>query len=102
MEELAYDNATCMQLKNVQFYGVAAKDIISTHFKNGHLFLHPDREESFRVVLIETMALGVPVIGGKKSGGVPWVVGIEDLLVDVANYKKIEQKLDLLLFNKTL
>ena len=41
MEELAYDNATCMQLKNVQFYGVAAKDIISTHFKNGHLFLHP-------------------------------------------------------------
>ena len=48
------------------------------------------------------MALGVPVIGGKKSGGVPWVVGIEDLLVDVANYKKIEQKLDLLLFNKTL
>ena len=102
IEGPAHNDARSMQLKNVHFYGVVTKDTISSHLENAHLFLHPALEESFGVVLIEAMALGVPVIGGKNSGGVPWVVSDEDLLVDVTDYKKIEQKLDLLLSNETL
>jgi glycosyltransferase involved in cell wall biosynthesis len=37
--------------------------------------LHPSLEESFGVVLAEAMALGLPVIGGRYSGAVPWVMG---------------------------
>lgn len=40
--------------------------------------LHPSLEESFGVVIAEAMALGLPVIGGKTSGAVPWVIGEDD------------------------
>ena len=35
--------------------------------------------------VIEAMSLGIPVIGGRKSGGVPWTLGDRQygLLVDV-------------------
>jgi glycosyltransferase involved in cell wall biosynthesis len=39
------------------------------------LFVHPSLEESFGLALVEAMALGVPVLGGRSSGAVPWVVG---------------------------
>jgi glycosyltransferase involved in cell wall biosynthesis len=35
------------------------------------------------MTLIEAGALGVPVIAGRDSGAVPWVVGAHGLLVDV-------------------
>jgi glycosyltransferase involved in cell wall biosynthesis len=91
-----------LHLKNVYFHGMVPKDIIFLHLKEAHIFLHPALEESFGVVLIEAMALGVPAIGGEKSGGVPWVVNDPDLLVDVTNAKKIGEKLISLLSNKEL
>jgi glycosyltransferase involved in cell wall biosynthesis len=39
------------------------------------VLLHPALEESFGVVLAEAMGLGLPVIAGRDSGAVPWVVG---------------------------
>ena len=42
------------------------------------------------MVLIEAMAMGVPVVAGEKSGGVPWV--LKDgggLLVNVTDVKSI-------------
>ena len=39
------------------------------------LLLHPALEESFGVVIAEAMALGLPIVAGKSSGAVPWVVG---------------------------
>jgi glycosyltransferase involved in cell wall biosynthesis len=99
---LAEIDAASIQLKNVNFHGMVPKDSIFSHLKNAHIFLHPALEESFGVVLIEAMALGVPAIGGEKSGGVPWVVNDKDLLVDVSNYKKIAEKLLHLLSDKDL
>ena len=50
------------------------------------MLVHPSKEEAFGNILAESMALGVPVIGGKHSGSVPWVIGPEQkggILVDI-------------------
>jgi len=39
--------------------------------------LHPALEESFGVVLAEAMAIGLPVVAGRDSGAVGWVMGAD-------------------------
>ena len=39
--------------------------------------------------LIEAMSMGIPAIGGRQSGGVPWTLGDAGLLVDVCSPKAI-------------
>ena len=34
-----------------------------------HLLIHPSKEESFGMAPLETMALGIPVIGANKAEG---------------------------------
>ena len=57
------------------------------------VLVHPSREEAQPMVLIEAMAQGVPVIGGKNSGGVPWTLddGRAGVLVDVNRPAEIAQ-----------
>lgn len=63
--------------------GVAGFDVL----------IHPSLEETFGMSIAEAMALGVPVVGGKASGAVPWVVGDGGILVDVMSAAAIERAL---------
>ena len=47
--------------------------------------VHPSLEESFGMSVAEAMAMGVPVVGGRRSGAVPWLLdqGRAGVLVDV-------------------
>lgn len=47
------------------------------------VFCSPTLEESFGQVFLEAMVHGVPCIGGKKSGAVPWVMGDGGIVCDV-------------------
>jgi glycosyltransferase involved in cell wall biosynthesis len=49
------------------------------------LLLHPSLEESFGMVAAEALAAGIPVVGGQRSGALPWVVGQAGRLVDVTD-----------------
>ncbi|WP_199551728.1 glycosyltransferase family 4 protein [Streptomyces sp. N35] len=48
-----------------------------------HVLVHPSRVESFSMICAEAMALGIPVVAGRRSGAVPWVVARAGHLVDV-------------------
>jgi glycosyltransferase involved in cell wall biosynthesis len=66
------------------------------------ILLHPSLEESFGMVIIESMAYSLPVIGGLNSGAVPWVLdnGNAGMLVDMNNPLEIADSMLRLAKNK--
>ena len=66
--------------------------------------IHSALEESFGMTLLEAMAKKTPVIGGKDSGAVPWVLnyGKSGVLTDVKSPKLIANEAIKLLTNEML
>ncbi|QWF70708.1 glycosyltransferase family 4 protein [Methylomonas paludis] len=62
----------------IVFHGATPHRQLISQLDKLDLLLHPAREESFGVVLAEAMALGLPIVAGKFSGAVPWVVGADN------------------------
>jgi glycosyltransferase involved in cell wall biosynthesis len=79
--------------EGIEFVGRLPYANLLEEMANADVFLHPSLEESFGMVVAEAMALGVPVVGGKESGAVPWVVGDGGVLVDVTNADDIAHAL---------
>lgn len=73
----------------VVFHGVAPHKQILAAMSEANIFLHAALEESFGAVIAEAMASGTPVVGGRNSGAVPWVIGEGGLLVDVSRPEEI-------------
>lgn len=83
------------------FHGVKRHEELLAALSTMDALVHPALEESFGVVIAEAMALGLPVVAGRHSGAVPWVLGGEDesmtagVLVDVRDpagvYKGLER-----------
>lgn len=84
----------------IHFCGPVSHEDIMNKMADADVFLHTSREESFGLVLVEAMIAGTPVIGGKKSGAVPWVLdnGNAGMLVDVENADEICEALGELLY----
>ena len=61
-------------LSDVQFTGPLEHHELMSVLKKAHCLVHPSLEESFGNTLIEAMAKRIPVIGGEKSGAVPYVL----------------------------
>ena len=94
-EQLAYqwcrDNSL---LSNIHFVGKVNYTQVIQCLDMSDLMVHPALEESFGNILVEAMARRVPVIAGKNSGAVPWVVRESGLLVNVSDEGSIEKSIE--------
>lgn len=71
--------------EGVAFVGSLAFPHVLEELSAAALLAHPSREESFGGTLLEAMASGTPVVAGRESGAVPWVLdqGRAGVLTDV-------------------
>lgn len=69
----------------VVFMGHQKRDVVVSMIGSAWVHAHVAREESFGLTVVEAMAAGTPVIGGKDSGAVPWILdqGRFGLVVDI-------------------
>jgi len=90
--------------EGVTFLGPLPRDEVLFRMREATLLAHPALEESFGMTLIEAMSQRVPVIGGTRSGAVPWVLGggKAGLLVDVDDPRVIAQAMEAVLTQETL
>jgi len=94
-------------LDGVRFCGEMSHVEMMGKIRDYDILLHPALEESFGNTLLEGLANGLPIIGGKEAGAVPWVLneGENGLLVDVTSseemYKALKRLMDdVILFEK--
>lgn len=83
-------------LEGVVLQGAKSHDEVLEILSNTHLMIHPSLEETFGNTLIEAMAVGCPVLGGSKSGAVPWVLenGQAGYLCDVTSAESISDTIE--------
>lgn len=78
----------------VEFIGSLAYQELQHAIRSSvDVLVHPSREEAHPMVLIESMAQGIPVIGGISSGAVPWTLdfGKAGILVDINSPNELAQ-----------
>jgi glycosyltransferase involved in cell wall biosynthesis len=85
----------------VFFHGkIPFKDLMNSLFK-GDIFLHTALEESCPMVIIEAMAMGIPVIAGQDSGGVPEMLDLGGgILTNVKDPQVVADEIERLLDNE--
>lgn len=82
-------------LENIHFVGKVNYTQVIEYLDKSHLMVHPALEESFGNILVEAMARKIPVVAGKNSGAVPWVVGESGVLIDVSDEDNIKKSIEL-------
>lgn len=90
-------------LQKVNLIGEVDRVKLMDEYDKAFLLVHPSLEESFGNILIEAMARGLPVIAGKYSGAVPFVLdnGNVGSLCDVRNSDEIFDEILKLKNNKS-
>jgi L-malate glycosyltransferase len=84
--EIAHRWASAHGLSDgVAFLGQQAYTDVLRELRRAEVLVHASLEESFGMTLIEAAAQGTPVIAGRESGAVPWVLaeGAGGVLTDV-------------------
>ena len=73
--------------ENVAFHGLRRHEQLLSEIEQMDLLMHPSHEETMGMVIVEAMALGIPVVGGDRSGAVPWLLdyGRAGILTDIRN-----------------
>ncbi len=85
LDPLAGRLAAAGVTEGIDFLGPLRREKLAVEVAAAWCLVHPSLEESFGNTLVEAMMLGTPVIGGRDSGAVPWVLaeGAAGTLVDV-------------------
>jgi glycosyltransferase involved in cell wall biosynthesis len=87
--------------QDVTFLGKRSHEDVVREVRAARVLLHPSREESFGMSVLESMVLGTPVVGGVKSGNIPFLLdhGRCGLLCDVESPYEIASSVSKLLSN---
>lgn len=91
-------------LDGVYFHGLKPYNELMELLPNYDILLHPAKEESFGMTLIEAMAKGLPVVAGINSGAVLWVLnyGENGVLVNVGSTNDIVNGIERVIKDKML
>lgn len=82
----------------VRFVGPVEEPELKDLLQSASVFAHPSLEESFGLVALEAMAQGVPVVGGLRSGAIPWLLEAgAGVLIDVRKPEAIADAITTLL-----
>ena len=81
--------------RNINFRGFIPPRELQGELRNMSMLLHPALEEACPMAILESMAVGVPVVAGDDVGGVPWILdsGRAGFLTNVRDPAKIAQTL---------
>jgi glycosyltransferase involved in cell wall biosynthesis len=81
--------------ENIEFCGFVLPDELRKRLSTMSLLLHPALEEACPMAILESMAIGLPVVAGINVGGVPWVLdeGRAGYLTDMRDPQKIFETL---------
>ncbi|WP_186742619.1 glycosyltransferase family 4 protein, partial [Spirosoma utsteinense] len=86
----------------VSFLGKMSHANILSNLLSSSVLLHTSLEESFGMVLVEAMNYGLPIVAGKSSGAVPWVVKEAGIMINLSDIDEISDALEELLTNEDL
>jgi glycosyltransferase involved in cell wall biosynthesis len=83
--------AANLPLEGIRLRGRMEHRDLLQEMRSASLLLHPSLTEAFPMAIAEAMAIGIPIIAGIRSGGVPWLLdrGHAGQLVDVKDAKAI-------------
>jgi len=60
----------CSNIKNARFLGYVQEDLLPKYLRASDVYILPSKSlEGFGIVILEAMALNIPVIASNKSGG---------------------------------
>jgi L-malate glycosyltransferase len=79
----------------IRFRGAHLRTELHAELEQMTVLLHPSLEEACPLAVLEAMAVGVPVVAGRDSGGVPWVLdhGRAGFLTDIESPRTIAHTL---------
>jgi glycosyltransferase involved in cell wall biosynthesis len=86
----------------IRFLGTLDREGTMDALARSSVFVHPSREESFGLSVAEAMSAGLPVVAGRHSGAIPWVLADGDagVLVDIDQPSEIAAAIVRLLDDK--
>jgi glycosyltransferase involved in cell wall biosynthesis len=59
----------------VRFLGALDRTALRLEYSRAWLFVHASLEESFGMSVLEAASAGLPVVAGRRTGGIPYVLG---------------------------
>jgi glycosyltransferase involved in cell wall biosynthesis len=81
--------------QGVTFMGPLDRAQLAIEYARSWILVHPAREEACPMVILEALGAGLPVIGGDRSGGVPFVLdhGRLGVLTDIRSHSAIAARI---------
>ena len=77
--------------KNVEFLGGLPRDQVKMEMSNASALVHPSKYETFGVVIIEALAMGIPVIATRCGGPESIIVNKVGILVEPGSVSQLAQ-----------